>query len=150
MSTMWLYSNKTLKVEEIPDKAIGFIYKITCIKDGRWYIGRKLLTKAATKTVAGKKKKIRKESDWVDYWSSSPSLLAEIGINGRDKYKREILMFVETKAAIAYAEEYALFITGALFDPKCYNGNIRAKIMRTWFAKTPNLHKDLEALGLKF
>lgn len=144
---MWIYQNKELKIEDVPAKALGFIYKITCIADNKWYIGRKNLTKAATKTVAGKKKKIRKPSDWEDYWSSSPALLAEIEEKGKDKYKREILIFVDTKAAIAYAEEYALFVTGALFDPNCYNGNIRAKIMRTWFAKTPNLQRELESLS---
>ena len=145
---MWIYKNKTLTIEDIPEKSWGFIYKITSIKDDKWYIGRKILTKSATKIVSGKKKKIRKPSDWENYWSSSPALLDEIEIKGKDNYKREILIFVDTKAAIAYAEEYMLFITGALFDPNCYNGNIRAKIMRSWFIKTPNLQKELEELSL--
>lgn len=144
---MWMFGGKEIKSEEVPEDAIGFIYRITHIS-GKWYIGRKLTTKAATKVVKGKKKKIRKPSDWENYWSSSPALLEEIEKNGEDQYTREILIFVTTKASIAYAEEYFLFVTGALFDPNCYNGNIRAKIMRSWFAKTPQLQTQLEAIKL--
>lgn len=142
---MWQYNGSDLKQEEVPLKALGFLYKITHTT-GNWYIGRKLLTKAATKTVNGKKKKIRKESDWVDYWSSSPYLLEQIAELGKTEFTREILMFVDTKGALTYAEEYLLFTSGALFDPKCYNGNIRSRIQRTWFKKTPNLQAELEAL----
>jgi len=145
---MWYYKKKELKSEEVPEKALGFIYKITCIADNKWYIGRKLLTKAATKVVAGKKKKIRKPSDWENYWSSSPALLAEIEDKGKDKYKREILIFVDTKACLTLAEEYFLHITGALFDPNCYNGNIRSRIQRTWFNKTPNFFKELQQISI--
>lgn len=141
----WLFKNKELTQDEIPDKAIGFIYKISDL-DGNWYIGRKLLTKAAYKTVNGKKKKVRKESDWVDYWSSSPNLLEVIESKGKEKFKREILLFVDTKACLTYAEEYMLFKTGALFDEKCYNGNIRSRIQRSWFKKTPDLQNQLESL----
>jgi len=143
----WQYNGKDLNIEEIPEKSIGFIYKITH-SSGKWYIGRKLLTKAATKTVNGKKKKIRKASDWADYWSSSPVLLKHIEEEGTTNFKREILMFVETKASLVYSEEFVLFTSGALFDPMCYNGNIRSRIQRTWFAKTPNLQKELKALKL--
>ena len=138
----WIYKGE---VEfEIPEKAIGFIYRISHA-DGKFYYGRKLLTKAATKTVNGKKKKIRKASDWQDYWSSSPALKEWIEKDGLSKFSREILMFVTTKAALVYAEEYTLFSTGALFDEKCINGNIRSRIQRTWFNKTPDLQRELEA-----
>lgn len=143
----WQYNGKALKVEDIPDKAIGFIYKIKH-SSGKWYIGRKLLTKAATKTVNGKKKKIRKESDWADYWSSSPTIQKIIEEEGTANFTREILLFVYTKASLTYAEEYCLFVSGALFDPMCYNANIRSRIQRTWFAKTPDLQSQLKKLKL--
>ena len=146
--TMWIYDNKELKPEDIPENSLGFIYKIVNIATGKWYIGRKMLTKAASKMVKGKKKKIRKESDWADYWSSSPALLADIELLGKDKFTREIILFVFTKASLTYSEEFCLFKTGALFDSNCYNGNIRAKIMKSWFAKTPDLHNILTKLPL--
>lgn len=140
----WIYQGKELKVEEIPVKAIGFIYKITCITDGKWYIGRKLTSRAATKMVNGKKKKIRKPSDWEDYWSSSPALLQEIESKGKNTFKREILMFVDTKASLLIAEEYFLHVSGSMFDANCYNSNIRSKIFKSWFVKTPNLFKEMQ------
>jgi len=145
---MWMYNGNLLKQEDILDGYIGFIYRITHIDSGKFYYGRKLLTKAATKTINGKKKKIRKPSDWVDYWSSSPALKEEITKLGKDKFKREILLFVTTKAALVYSEEYILFSTGALFDQHCYNGNIRSRIQRSWFNKTPNLHSQLTTMRL--
>lgn len=145
----WIYNGKCIEDAEIPEKAIGFLYRINHL-DGRYYIGRKLLTKAATKTVNGKKKKIRKESDWANYWSSSPMLLELIAAEGKDKFEREILLFVTTKAAMVYAEEFSLFTSGALFDPKCFNGNIRSRIQRAWFNKTPDLHSQLQKINLPF
>jgi len=140
----WIYNGVPITDDAIPVGSIGFIYKITQKTTGKWYIGRRLLTKSATKTVNGKKKKIRKESDWKDYWSSNDEIkgLAKADPN---QFERKILIFVTTMGAMAYSEEWALYKTGALFDPLCLNGNIRAKIMRNWFAKTPNLHNELEA-----
>ena len=124
-----------------PAKATNFIYKITHIATGKWYIGRKALYKTAYKQVKGKKKKYLKDSDWQTYWSSSDELQKWAEVEGADKFTREILMFTETAAATTYAEEAILYMTGALFDPLCLNGNIRAKIFRKWFAnKETDLH----------
>lgn len=148
MTYNWIYLNNVLNEADIPKTAIGFIYKIVNIDTDKWYIGRKLLTKAATKMINGKKKKLRKPSDWADYWSSSPFLLEEIELEGKEKYRREILMFVDTKASLMYAEEYLLYASGSLFDSNCYNSNIRSKVFRAWFAKTPDLHKQLASLKI--
>ena len=144
---MWQYKGKDITEDDIPLNAIGFVYKIT-YKDGNFYYGRKLLTKAATKMINGKKKKYRKDSDWIDYWSSSPMLKELIESEGKENFIREILLFVDTKACLVFAEEYILFTTGSLFNPKCYNGNIRSRIQRTWFNKTPNFFNELSAVKL--
>lgn len=143
---MWMYQGKEIIESEIPENSLGFIYKIINIDTGKWYIGRKMLTGSATKMVKGKKKKIRKPSNWKDYYGSSPGLLADIELLGKDKFSRDILLFVATKASLTYSEEFCLFKSGALFDANCYNGNIRAKIMKSWFAKTPDLHEILNKL----
>lgn len=144
----WIYKQKELDDNCIPLGAIGFIYKIVHIPSGKFYYGRKNLDMAATRTVKGIKKKFRKPSNWKNYYSSSPALLAEIEDKGVDQYSREILLFCDTKASMVYAEEFILFKSGALFSDNCYNGNIRATIMKSWFNKTPNLQKDLENLSL--
>lgn len=48
-------------VDELPEKAVGFIYKITRLDTGRKYIGKKLLQFRRTKQVKGVKKKMMVE-----------------------------------------------------------------------------------------
>ncbi len=94
------------------------------------YVGRKLLTKAAYKQVNGVKKKIRKSSDWEDYYSSSPTLLADVEKFGKENFKREILVFCNSKSALNYTEEKLQFEFGVLESHLWYNNNIRAKIFK--------------------
>jgi hypothetical protein len=142
---MWVYQNIPIDQIEIPKNSIGFLYKITHLPSGKWYIGRKMLTASKTKVVKGVKKKMRVENDWKDYWSSNTEI-QELAKTSPDDFKREILIFVPTKAAMIYSEEFLLYKTGAMFDPLCYNGNIRARIMKAWFNKLPNLHNELSKL----
>jgi len=112
---------------------MGFIYLITQKSTGKRYIGRKLLTKASKKTVNGKKKKTRVQSDWQKYWSSSPQIkewIKEAG--GTDDFIREILCFVSSKGMLAYAEEFFLYSMGVLESDNWLNNNIRSKIYRSW------------------
>ena len=135
MTTEWQYLGKSLTDDLIPEKAIGFIYLIVQKSTKKKYIGRKMLTSASTKTVNGKKKKVRKESDWRDYWSSSPTIKQYIKDNGTQDFTREVLVFVSSKGMLAYAEEYALYTVGALEKDDWLNENIRAKIYRSWCKK---------------
>jgi hypothetical protein len=133
MMSDWTYQGDTLvSIDAVPKNAIGFIYLITQVSTGKKYIGRKLLTKAATKTINGKKKKLRVESDWKDYWSSSPKIKQWIDENGYDDFRREVLLFVSSKGMLAYGEELALYMMGALESDAWLNDNIRSKIYRTW------------------
>ncbi len=138
---MWIYQNK--EVTEVPEKAIGFLYKIIHIPTGMWYIGRKMLYSTKIKITKGKKTKIKTESDWKDYWSSSDEIKSLLEKEGHQNFKREILIFCETKAQMLYGEEAALYFTGSMFDPLCFNSNIRTKIFKKWFTKTPNFHDEL-------
>jgi hypothetical protein len=143
---MWLYKDKPIKEEDIPAKAIGFLYKITYKPTGKWYIGRKMLTKVKTTQLKGKKTKSKVDSGWADYWSSSPDLVAFIAEQGEANFTREILMFADTKACMTLGEEYLLHVSGSMFDDKCFNQNIRAKIYKKWFNKTPFFFAQLKAV----
>ncbi len=57
---MWIYEGKEFTNT---DEWYGFVYLIENLTNGKKYIGRKYLTKAGYKTVKGKRKKIRVESD---------------------------------------------------------------------------------------
>lgn len=147
---MWIYKDKELLAEDIPPGAIGFIYLITQLSTGRRYIGRKLLTSASSKVVNGKKKKVRKVSDWQNYWSSSPQIkewIKEAG--GTQDFKREVLVFCQSKGSVVYCEELSLFFVGALEDDSWLNGNIRSKIFRNWVKKedAANLRSVLSKLN---
>lgn len=140
----WFYEDKPIeKIEDIPvEKAIGFIYIITQLSTGKRYLGKKLLTKSSRKTINGKTKKIRTESDWKTYWSSSPELKQLVREIGTQDFKREIIAFVFSKSELMYAEEFALYYTNALLDEAYFNGNIRSRIQRKWFEKNSHIVKE--------
>ena len=140
---MWIYNEKTIGDKDIPSDAIGFLYRITHLSTGKWYIGRKLLSKSVTRQSKGKKIKSKIESDWKEYWSSSDVIKALVEEKGEADFKREILIFVTTKAQLLYAEEYALYVTGSLFDNLCLNQNIRSRIFKKWFGKSPDFHQKI-------
>ena len=101
----WTYQG-TL-VETLPEDCVGYVYLITCIPSGRKYIGKKLakFAKTSYKTVTlkngtKKKKKIRSKinSDWQEYYGSSPNLTADINLLGKENFTREILYYCKSKA----------------------------------------------------
>lgn len=129
---MWIYNSNSLKNEDIPKDAVGFIYLITNTKTNQFYIGRKLLWSKKSRQVKGKKVSSTVPSNWQDYWSSSPIISEDIKENGKDHYKREVLFFAYGKGALIYGEEKALYVLGALETDKCINNNIRSKVYRSW------------------
>jgi hypothetical protein len=142
----WIYQGKEIKsAEDLPNQtALGFIYMITQISTGQKYIGKKLLTKSGTRQVKGVKKKVRLPSDWVSYWSSSPTILALIEEAGSTKdFSKEILVFCKTKGSLLYCEEMALYQVGALESDAYINLNIRSKIYQSWIAKDVAAAKSL-------
>ena len=139
----WIYHGKEVgSIDDLPENSLGFIYIIRQISSGKYYIGKKLLSKAATKTVKGVKKKIRKESDWMDYWSSSPQILEWIhDASGTGDFTKEILVCVSSRGMLVYGEELALYMVGALESNLWINRNIRSKVYSSWVK--PNEAKQL-------
>jgi len=126
---MWLYNDKELTDEDIKGH-YGFIYQIDNLIDGRSYIGRKYFTKAGTKQVKGKKRKTRKESDWKDYYGSSPRLLEDIEKLGKDNFKRSIIRLCKTRGETNYWEAKLQFKYEVLESDLYYNDNILVKFTR--------------------
>lgn len=124
---MWLYEGK--EFIEVPDNIIGFVYKITNTKTGRQYIGKKLFTFAKRKQVKGRKKRIRIESDWRDYFGSNKKLADDIDAIGQEHFKREILRLCPTKGQCSYFEAKLQFEHGVLEHPDLfYNDWIMCRI----------------------
>lgn len=127
---MWKYKNKEIIDEDIPKKTIGFIYIIINKINGKKYLGKKLLTKAAYKTVNKVKKKIRKESDWKEYYSSSDILLDDIEKIGKENFERIIIHFCINKTELNFLEEELQYRFKVLRNENWYNSNIRSRFFK--------------------
>lgn len=125
----WHYNN--LPVEEIPENAKSFVYKITNIQTGRCYIGFKLFYFTKLKTVKGKRKRVYEESDWRTYWSSSEEVKSDVLKHGLSNFKREILHFCPNKAVGKYLELKIQMDYRVLEKPDSfYNSIVNARINR--------------------
>lgn len=125
----WLYDNKP--VDEIDPKYKAFVYLITNLQTGRLYIGLKQTTFSKTKQVKGKKKRIRVESDWRDYWSSSEELQKDVAALGPEHFKREILYFCDLKSHANYLEAREQMDRRVLEHPELYyNGIVNCRVSR--------------------
>lgn len=144
---MWKFNDKELTIDEIPEKAFGFIYLITNTIDNKKYLGKKFLTKASYKTVNGKRKKCRKESDWASYYGSSDILKELINQYGKENFNREIICFCENKITLSYCEENLQHHFKVLESDDWINANIRARIYKKHIQ---NKIPDLSAIKSKF
>jgi hypothetical protein len=127
---MWYFHNTAQEfTPEDAEGYFGFVYLITHSSTGRRYIGKKFFTKSKTKQVKGKKKKIRVQSDWLDYYGSNAELAEEV--KGReDEYVREILHLCKTRSECAYWETWEIFSRHALLNPSYYNQWVSCKIRK--------------------
>jgi hypothetical protein len=131
----WTYQDQT--VEILPEDCVGFVYLITNLTTGRKYIGKKLakFSKTTYKTVklkngTKKKKKIRGkiDSDWREYYGSSPNLTADINTLGKENFSREILFYCTSKAECSYIEAREQFTNRVLESDEWYNGHIQVRV----------------------
>jgi hypothetical protein len=125
---MWLYEG-----QEFTDAQdyVGFVYIITNLKTGRRYIGKKLFTKAGTRQIKGKKKKVRLPSDWSTYFGSNKVLQADVVEIGADQFSREILKLCKTKGDCSYHEARLQFTFNVLELPlEFYNEQIMVRVHR--------------------
>ena len=131
----WLYNNQP--VETLPEDCVGFVYMITNVTNNRRYIGKKLakFSRTTQKTVKlkngiKKKRKIRSkiDSDWRDYYGSSPELLKDVALLGKDQFKREILYYCQSKAECSYIEAREQFSRRVLESADWYNGHIQVRV----------------------
>ena len=129
---MWTFNNLIISsLTDIPNGAIGFIYKIHNITTNKAYIGRKaIMHKKSLKPLKNKKRKriMFSESDWLTYTGSNDILNQEIA-DGH-KIEKEILRFCFSKKQMSYYELKYLMIHEVLESFAFYNGNISGKFFR--------------------
>ena len=131
----WIYENTV--VETLPEDCVGFVYLITNSISGRKYIGKKLakFSKTTYKTVklkngTKKKKKIRSkiDSDWREYYGSSPELSKDVAELGAENFTREILFYCKSKSECSYIEAREQFSRRVLESKDYYNGHIQVRV----------------------
>jgi hypothetical protein len=127
---MWLYKGNEVTDDDVLDY-VGFVYSITNTQTGKSYIGKKLLKFSKTKQVKGKKKKIKVDSDWKTYYSSSEALKQDVELLGPENFQREILRLCSSKAECNYWELKYQIERDVLLSDNFYNSWISARIYKT-------------------
>jgi hypothetical protein len=138
----WKYQGKEFNQESIPENAVGFIYIMTAIIEGKSvaYIGKKNFF-ANIKKPMGKKalamstdKRLKKytrelKPDFMNYYSSNKTL--------KDAYKagvmikREILMICYSAMELTYQEVKHQFKYEVLEKEEYLNANILGRFYKT-------------------
>jgi hypothetical protein len=127
----WTFEGRPFASQDVGD-AEGFVYRITDKATGIAYIGKKSFWASRIKTfkTGRKRRRIRQESDWQRYWSSSEELQTQIDLRGHADFRREILAVCQTKRDVTYMEEYWLFSLRVLETDRYINSNIAGRFFK--------------------
>lgn len=123
----WSYNGSPFTEEDVGN-SYGFVYEIVNLTNNRRYIGKKFFTKAGTRQIKGKKKKVRLSSGWEKYWSSSDELKADVKQLGDENFTRTILHLCKSRSDCSYRETKEIFIRDALLTDDYYNKWVSCKI----------------------
>lgn len=137
----WIFQGKEFKDSDIPEGAVGFIYIMTAIIDGKSvaYIGKKNFY-SETKKQMGKKalaavkdKRLKKYTkvkklNYSNYYSSN-EVLKQAHKDGVI-IKREILKICFSAMELTYYECKNQFVLGVLEDDMYLNSNILGKFFK--------------------
>lgn len=129
----WYYDQNPFESDNIEDY-FGFVYLITNKTNHRKYIGRKYFWQF--RTPRGKKRKVKSESDWKNYYGSCPELKEDVQKFGKENFIRNIISLHKTKGKTNFEETRQLFVNNVLTEslnngePVFYNGNILSRYFR--------------------
>ena len=130
----WLYNEKVFESEDINDY-FGFCYLLTDLENGKMYIGRIYFYSIRKKKW--QRKKVKSESDWKSYYSSSKKVQQIVQESGPNRFKREILGLWKKKGQVNYNETKLLFNHNVLEavnhrgEKLYYNDNIMNRYFST-------------------
>ena len=129
----WRYMERPFSGSDVGNY-YGFVYLITNLTNQRQYIGRKYFW--SFRTPKGKKRKVKQESDWRNYYGSCPELREDIERIGKLNFSRTILSLHKTKGKTNFEETRQLFYHNVLTEeldtgvPRYYNSNILSRYYR--------------------
>jgi len=135
----WIYKGVVFTPEMIPEGAVGFIYEMTAIIDGKSvaYIGKKNFALVTKKKLAKKNAPVDKRKknyvktsklNYENYFSSNVTLKQA----HKDKVpiKRNILHICYSKTELTYMETKYQFVKGVLESDYYLNGNILGRFYK--------------------
>lgn len=138
---MWQYQNKEFKTTHIPDNAIGFIYEMTAIVDGKpaRYIGKKDFYSNVKKHMGKRElaaltdKRVKKYTRikkiaYENYFSSN--LVLKDAHKAGVPITRRIIHICFSKTELTYMECKYQFAFEVLESDEFLNGNILGKFYK--------------------
>lgn len=132
---MWTYQGREVTEDEI-ESHTGFVYLITNLTNNKKYVGKKLFKSTRTKTIKGKRKKVKSDSDWRDYYGSNAILKEDVKRLGPENFKREILKLCKSKGTANYYEmKYQIQFEVLERPDEYYNEWIIVKVHRSHIKK---------------
>lgn len=129
MTNSWIFDGKPF--EENLYEHVGFVYNIVNTITGRQYIGKKYFFSQKTKTLKGKKKKFKVESNWKEYYGSNDELLNDVKTFGEEKFQRTIIHLCESKAECTYLEAKEQFERKVIESDAYYNSWIMCRVRQS-------------------
>ena len=135
----WIYKGVVFTPEMIPEGAVGFIYEMTAIIDGKSvaYIGKKNFALVTKKKLAKKNAPVDKRKknyvktsklNYENYFSSNVVLKQVHKDN--IPIKRNILHICYSKTELTYMETKYQFVKGVLESDFYLNGNILGRFYK--------------------
>lgn len=106
----WTYKNEIMTAEKIDElystnkKLHGFVYMITEKSSGKIYIGQKKFWTTKVRSVNKKKKKVKVQSDWEKYFSSSNYIIDEVAKGNHENFERKIIALCISDGQMNYIE----------------------------------------------
>jgi hypothetical protein len=146
----WLYNNKEVTEDNIPEGSIGFVYVIRHIPTEKYYIGKKTLSsirnvrlgkrelqqiKEERKKVgmSGRlpsKKRVSKYNNWKEYYSSNEIIKEMVSAGKADEFERSIIRFCNSRKSLSYYEIKYQILHNVLEDDNSWNENIGGKYFK--------------------
>jgi hypothetical protein len=125
----WHYNGEPFT--QTPEQYQGFVYLIENIATEKLYVGKKNFWRVEKKPpLKGYKRRrlIRQETDWHNYYGSNTKLLEDIEVYGPESAVRTILYLCANKNQMSYFETREQFNRNVLFDSTYYNDYIGCRI----------------------
>lgn len=112
---------------------LGFVYVVTERSTGRFYHGKKQVTRIAKlPPLKGKKRKRRvvKETDWRKYKTSSTTIVELCEEHGEEWFDWEILSFHDSKSMLSWVELKHQVSNDCLRNDDSFNGIINIRLSK--------------------